>query len=279
MFDENNLYKIGLSAIVESSADEESLDEDIFGANDQDDTSMFNTDKDLQGEEVVVKEVNDASIATAITDVATTDVSFDELTMAQALVKIKTLRPKAKDKGKGIMIEEPLKMKKKDQISFDEQEARRLKAEIDEQDILAAKEAQKALEANNVVIKQWHDVQAKIDVDYELAQRLQAEEQEQLTDAKKSRLFMEFLEKRRKIFAAKRNEETRNRPPTKAQQRSIMSTYLQNMDGWKQRALKNKSFTEIKELFDKAMARINNFVDFRTELMEKSTKKDKAKIA
>nr|GEU65150.1 hypothetical protein [Tanacetum cinerariifolium] len=33
------------------------------------------------------------------------------------------------------------------------------------------------------------------------------------------------------------------------------------------------------ELFNKAMARINNFVDFRTELVKESTKKDKAAIA
>nr|GEV77366.1 hypothetical protein [Tanacetum cinerariifolium] len=51
------LYKVGLSARVESSADEESLDEDAFGVNDQDDTLMFDADKDLQGEEVVKKEV------------------------------------------------------------------------------------------------------------------------------------------------------------------------------------------------------------------------------
>nr|GEY10625.1 hypothetical protein [Tanacetum cinerariifolium] len=48
------------------------------------------------------------------------------------------------------------------------------------------------------------------------------------------------------------------------------------MDGWKPRALKNKSFDEIKELFDKAMEIINSFVDFRTELVEESAKKDKA---
>nr|GEV17536.1 ribonuclease H-like domain-containing protein [Tanacetum cinerariifolium] len=57
-------------------------------------------------------------------------------------------------------------------------------------------------------------------------ERLEAEEQEQLTDAKKPKLFMEFLEKRGKFFAAKRAEEKRNRPPKKSQQRSIMCTYL-----------------------------------------------------
>nr|GEX92341.1 hypothetical protein [Tanacetum cinerariifolium] len=45
------------------------------------------------------------------------------------------------------------------------------------------------------------------------------------------------------------------------------------MDGWKPRDLKNKSFAEIKELFDKAVTRINNFVDFRTDLVKESSKK------
>nr|GEX86285.1 hypothetical protein [Tanacetum cinerariifolium] len=68
-----------------------------------------------------------------------------------------------------MMVEEPLKMKKKDQISFDELEARRIQAEIDEQDRLVAEEAQEAIEANNAVIEQWHDVQAKVNADYEFA--------------------------------------------------------------------------------------------------------------
>ncbi|GKG09691.1 hypothetical protein Tco_0338437, partial [Tanacetum coccineum] len=43
----------------------------------------------------------------------------------------------SKDKGKGIMVEAPLQMKKKDQISFDEQEAIRLQAKFDEEVRLA----------------------------------------------------------------------------------------------------------------------------------------------
>nr|GEV25668.1 hypothetical protein [Tanacetum cinerariifolium] len=146
---------------------------------------------------------------------------------------------KVQDKGKGIMVEEPLKMKKKNQISFDKQEAQILQVEFDEEERLAREK----IKANNAVIEQWHDIQAKVDADYELARRLQAKEQEQLTDAEKSRLFMEFLEKKKGNSLA----------------------------------LKNKSFAEIKELFDKAMKRINNFADFRAELVEESTKKDKAK--
>ncbi|GKF85328.1 hypothetical protein Tco_0250226, partial [Tanacetum coccineum] len=54
-----------------------------------------------------------------------------------------------------------------------------------------------------------------IDTDYQLAQRLQAEEQEQFTTEQKATLFKELLEQRRKHFAAKRAEEKRNKPPTK----------------------------------------------------------------
>ncbi|GKF78101.1 hypothetical protein Tco_0230571, partial [Tanacetum coccineum] len=61
---------------------------------------------------------------------------------------------------------------------------------------------------------------------------------------------------------AKRAEEKRNKPPTRAQQRSIMCTYLKNMEGWKPKSLKNKSFAYIQELFDKAMKRVNTFVDY-----------------
>nr|GEY41121.1 hypothetical protein [Tanacetum cinerariifolium] len=121
-------------------------------------------------------------------------------------------------------------------------------------------------------------LQGKTDADYELAQRLQAEEQEEMSDAEKEKLFMQFLEKRRKFFAGKRAKEKRNKPPTRAQQRSIMCTYLKNIEGWKLKSLKKKYFAKIKELFDKAMKNVNTFVDFKIELVEESLKKVKAKI-
>ncbi|GJS95153.1 ribonuclease H-like domain-containing protein [Tanacetum coccineum] len=106
------------------------------------------------------------------------------------------------------------------------------------------------------------------DADYQLVERLHAQEQHELIIEEKSTLFVQFLEKRKKHFAAKRAEEKRNMPPTRAQQRIIMRTYLKNMTGWKPRDLKNKSFANIQELFDKAFKRVNTFVDFRTELVE-----------
>nr|GEZ03623.1 hypothetical protein [Tanacetum cinerariifolium] len=112
-------------------------------------------------------------------------------------------------------------------------------------------------------------------LDEELAFKLQAEEEEKRISKEKAQ---QIEEKRRKFFAAKRAEEKRNKPPTKSQQRSIMCTDLINMDGWKLKSLKKKTFTEIQELFDKAMQKVNTFVDFKTELVEESSKKDEAEI-
>ncbi|GJU62789.1 reverse transcriptase domain-containing protein [Tanacetum coccineum] len=47
-----------------------------------------------------------------------------------------------------------------------------------------------------------------------------------------------------------------------------MTTYLKNMAGWKPKDLKNKSFANVYDLFEKAMKRIDTFVDMDTELVE-----------
>ncbi|GJZ92957.1 hypothetical protein Tco_0665022 [Tanacetum coccineum] len=77
---------------------------------------------------------------------------------------------------------------------------------------------------------------------------------------------------------AKRGEEKRNRSLIRAQQRNIMCTYLKNMEGWKPKSLKNKSFANIHELFEKAIEKVNTFVEYRTELVEESSKKAKIEL-
>ncbi|GJZ55060.1 hypothetical protein Tco_0610253 [Tanacetum coccineum] len=66
---------------------------------------------------------------------------------------------------------------------------------------------------------------------------------------------MELMEKRRKHFVVLRAQEKRNKPPTKAQKRSQMSTYLKHMGGYKHKQLIGKSYDEIQKLFDKEMKR------------------------
>ncbi|GKD16763.1 hypothetical protein Tco_1205921 [Tanacetum coccineum] len=82
------------------------------------------------------------------------------------------------------MVEEPVVeqvklMKRLEQIRLDEELAFKPQAE---EERLAREKAQQIEEANIA----WDDVQAKIDADYQLAQRLQAQEQEELSDAEKA---------------------------------------------------------------------------------------------
>nr|GEV30748.1 hypothetical protein [Tanacetum cinerariifolium] len=217
------LYKVGLTARVDSFKDKPSFgedaskkrrkiddidaDEDITLMNAQDDAEMFDV-TDLHGEEVVFvdnddanKEVNAAGEVNAasivITISAASTITTEEVTLAKALAELKTSKPKVKgvfiqelsesitttstttisskksqDKGKGIMVDEPVKPKKKEQIRLDEEVALKL---------------------------------------------LQAEEQQELTDEENDILSMQLLEKRRKFFATKRAKEKRNKPPTQAQ--------------------------------------------------------------
>ncbi|GJW42058.1 hypothetical protein Tco_0070857 [Tanacetum coccineum] len=58
-----------------------------------------------------------------------------------------------------------------------------------------------------------------------------------------------------------------------------MCTYLKNMVGWKPKDLKNKSFANIQDLFNKAFKRVNTFVDFRTELVEGTEMEESSKKA
>ncbi|GKA76629.1 putative ribonuclease H-like domain-containing protein [Tanacetum coccineum] len=187
--------------------------------------------------------VSAASAATTVSAATTTTATIktvDDITLAQALEEMKSTKPKKKgvviqelgestttissqlssqqsqDKGKGILIEPVKPMNKKDQIRLDEETALNLQAEFDEEERLAREKAEKEEEANIALIETWDDIQAKIDVDHQLAERMQAQEQEELSIEEKATLFQQLFEKRGKHFAAKRAEEKRNKPPTKA---------------------------------------------------------------
>nr|GFC02118.1 hypothetical protein [Tanacetum cinerariifolium] len=69
------------------------------------------------------------------------NITTEELTLAQALKALKTSEPK--DKGKEIMIEEPMKPKKKDQIRRDKEAAKRLQAKFDKEARLVRKKLKK----------------------------------------------------------------------------------------------------------------------------------------
>ncbi|GJW69111.1 hypothetical protein Tco_0123535 [Tanacetum coccineum] len=128
------------------------------------------------------------------------------------------------------MIEPEVPLKRKDQVALNEDLARNLQAQLEaeliEEERLARKKEE---EANIALIESWDNTQAMMEADFELAQRLQTEEQGEITIEERSRLFVELMNKRKKHFAMLRAEEKRRKPPTKAQKRNLMSTYLKNM--------------------------------------------------
>ncbi|GJY96881.1 hypothetical protein Tco_0513791 [Tanacetum coccineum] len=220
----------------------------------------------------------------------TTFIEDEDLTIAQTLMKMKKASETAtrpiipsqqrpivppqqqldpKDKGKWIMQEpeKPVKVKGKDQIEYDADMAKRLQAELDEEVRL---EREREEEASNVVlIEEWDTIKARIDVDAQLAKRLQAKEREQMYVEERARLLMEFITARKKFFDAKRAEEQRNKPPTKAEQRKKMCTYMKHMAGYKDKKFKGKSFDAIKQMFDKAYKQVNDFVPMDTKSSRK----------
>ncbi|GJW26614.1 hypothetical protein Tco_0040425 [Tanacetum coccineum] len=173
-----------------------------------------------------------------------------------------------KDKGKAKMVEPEKPEKKKDQIEYDADVAHRLQAELDKEDKLEREREEEASKTTN--IDEWDDVQAMMDADYKLATKLQEREREELTIEERSKLFVELMNERKKHFARLRAEEQRRKPPTKTQKRNLMSTYLNNMVGYKHTQLKNESFEEIQMLFKKEMKRVNIFVDMDAELVKGS---------
>ncbi|GKF70262.1 hypothetical protein Tco_0203319, partial [Tanacetum coccineum] len=174
---------------------------------------------------VVGNVVSTAGNATTISAATTTTDDDGEATLAQALIEMKSTKPKVK----GVVIQEL----GESTITISSQQSHD-KAEFDEEERFAREKVE------------------KIDIDHQLAERMQAQEQEELSIEEKATLFQQLLEKRRKHFAAKRTEEKRNKPPTNVQQRKIMCNYLKNMEGYKLNDLKSKEFDSIQEMFDRA---------------------------
>ncbi|GJW02687.1 zf-CCHC domain-containing protein [Tanacetum coccineum] len=87
-----------------------------------------------------------------------------------------------------------------------------------------------------------------MEADRLLAERLQTREQEELTDEEKAKLFMEFMVKRRKHFAALRAQEKRNKPLTKTEKRNQMTIYLKHMEAQEISGKKDESSSKKAEI-------------------------------
>ncbi|GJW66891.1 hypothetical protein Tco_0121315 [Tanacetum coccineum] len=120
--------------------------------------------------------------------------------------------------------------------------------------------------ASSFNIEEWEDIQARIEADEELAQRLQVEERKKYSKAKKEKLLAELINQRKRHFAQQRAEERRNKPPTQVQQRTYMSNYIKHMGSYTLQQLRGYSFDEIKSLFEATMKRVNTFTPMESDV-------------
>nr|GEV75412.1 hypothetical protein [Tanacetum cinerariifolium] len=176
------LYKVGLSARIVSS-EEEGLgrmnEEDLFGVHDLSGDEVFvdvTTCENIEQDATIAeKEISTADPVTTAGEVVTTaegvevaatatipQISNDELSLAQTLMEIKAAKPKAKR----VKIQEP------NQISLDEEVARKLEAKIKAKMEKEGRIAREKEEANIAMIAEWDNTQAMIDADCELAAKL-----------------------------------------------------------------------------------------------------------
>ncbi|GJU31208.1 hypothetical protein Tco_1174797 [Tanacetum coccineum] len=179
------LYKVGLLRRIESS------DDASLGAW-EDASRQERKIADLDADtEPIVSAVDPVTTAGEVVSTANVEIP-EELTLAQTLIEIKSAKPKAvttattivtpvssRPKAKRIVFRD--QEEQKDQIAIDEEVARNLEAQLqaklEEEERLSR---QKEEEANIALIESWDNTQAMMDVDFQLAQQMQIEEQEQL---------------------------------------------------------------------------------------------------
>ncbi|GJX64904.1 putative ribonuclease H-like domain-containing protein [Tanacetum coccineum] len=186
----------------------------------------------------------------------------EDLTIAQTLVKMRS--EKAKEKG----------------VAFrDVEETPRLPRSTTTLQPLPTIDPKDKEEATNAALaKEFDEIQARMDADHELAVRLTHEEQEKYTIEERATLLAEYFERRKKQLAAERAEAIRNKPPTRAQVRNKMITYLKHMGKYTHQQLKHKTLEELQKLYQKEHNWINDFKPIDSEEDGSNTKKADKRI-
>ncbi|GJR34763.1 hypothetical protein Tco_1210447, partial [Tanacetum coccineum] len=131
----------------------------------------------------------------------------DDITMAETLLYIR--KSATKDKGKGKMPKSEI-VQTKTKLQ-QEQERLGYEAAVRFQDELEEQERQRIARVHEVAssfnVKEWEDIQARVEADEELVQRLQAKEREMYTEDEQARMLAELINQRKRYFAAQRAEE------------------------------------------------------------------------
>ncbi|GJV95544.1 hypothetical protein Tco_1547121 [Tanacetum coccineum] len=138
-----------------------------------------------------------------------------------------------KDKGKGKMEESEDGQTKRTKLQQEQERlgheaAVRLQEELDEEERQRMARVHEA--AQSFTKEEWENIRARVIVDEELSQRLQAEERNKYSEVDQAKMLVDLINQRKKYFQ-----------------------------------LKRYSFDELKELFETTMKNVNTFVPMETE--------------
>ncbi|GJT26200.1 hypothetical protein Tco_0906475 [Tanacetum coccineum] len=148
------------------------------------------------------------------------------------------------------MIEPEKPLKKKEQIRLDEELAFKLQDEEEEQSRLAKEKV--------------------------IGRKITSRAERELT-VREGKIVVELWRRERKTLRIKELKK-RRKAQLKHKEKVKLSTYLKTWLVQKGNR-RTSQFVEIQKLFDKAMTRVNMFVDIDTEFMKESSKKAEAEMA
>ncbi|GJW50468.1 hypothetical protein Tco_0091819, partial [Tanacetum coccineum] len=183
---------------------------------------------------------------------------------------------KGQREGKAPMIIEEAPKKSKEQILQEEASL----AEAIRLDTLQKEEEAKQVHLDSLLAQRlaeeeelnedWDLIRAKIEANAELSKSMLGSDLQGEDFAKK---MVDLVNQRKKYFAEERARAKRNKPMTQSQLRTYMMNYLKNQGTWKLSQLKNLSFEEVKEEFDKLVKQVESFAPINFEATKASLKR------
>nr|GEU82290.1 hypothetical protein [Tanacetum cinerariifolium] len=210
----------------------------------------------LGSDEGIIQQNELIDLVTKLTDrVLTLEIDLQQTKKVYSTTFIKLIMKEIEFKTEDISTAETLVYIRR---SASKEKAVRLQEQLDEEERQRIARVHK--EATSFNFDEWEDIQATIEADEELALRIQAEEMEKYSKAKKARMLVDLINQRKRHFAQRKAKERRNKPTTEAQQRTYMSNYVKHMGSHTLQQLKGLSFDELKNLFEATMKRVKKLL-------------------
>ncbi|GJY36612.1 hypothetical protein Tco_0421990 [Tanacetum coccineum] len=156
------------------------------------------------------------------------------------------------------------------QIHLDSLLAQRIAEEEELNEQQKKRKAQVQFEAQHYTDEDWDLIRAKIEANAELSKSMLGSDLQGEDFAKK---MVDLVNQRKKYFAEERARAKRNKPMTQTQLKTYMMNYLKNQGTWKLSQLKNLSFEEVKEEFDKLVKQVESFAPMNFEATKASLKR------